>query len=426
MKPGRKSETTMKPEFGKSRKAIIAGQFAGGANNVAVWRAMEAHYPQTVADDAARKALCEELGVALMPFDAAERDSLGKAIRQVKGLMIKEDKALEDELEVAHAGNAKSASEIEYRNRSRFLSSIPALDTLYGKTYFQWLSDAPNSKYEEQEFTVRRTGEKKKRLTWVSGDYRQGALMPAGSMGDQSWKPKNGIWTVEDEKLAYIEEGFPEAFLSLWGGAPGVGKTRLAISVTKALNAMGESVLYYNGEADEQDFRGWLGGNVDEDLLKIVSGEMIRTETAIEQIYTYKPRVVFFDSWQMLAEYKKGNNARERLLSQFKLLKADEDAGRPHLILISQLNKADELAGGRNIEHMVDMAAIITKIEGRKKQFLFEVPGKNRAGETGIGRPFEHGPFGVRCIASDARLRTEPLYKSLSQAVSDSSGITGP
>jgi predicted ATP-dependent serine protease len=131
----------------------------------------------------------------------------------------------------------------------------------------------------------------------------------------------------------------------------------------------------------------------------------------------------------MLAEVEHGGqNAVDRVLSAFKVLKTDEDAGQPHCLFISQLNKADELAGSRRIEHMVDTAALVKKIEGRKKQFLFEIPRKNRGAETGVGLPFEHGLQTVTCVATDSAMRTEPIYKSLQQinsgAIAD--GVPSP
>jgi predicted ATP-dependent serine protease len=143
---------------------------------------------------------------------------------------------------------------------------------------------------------------------------------------------------------------------------------------------------------------------------------MIRTADAVEQIYRYTPRVVIFDSLQMLAEVEAGGQrGTKTALSRFKLLKSDEEAGNPHFVFISQLNKKNELAGSRFIEHIVDLAAHVSKIEGRRRQFLFSVPRKNRGGETGLERPFEHTDNGVRCIATDPSQRTEPIYKSLSQ-----------
>jgi DNA repair protein RadA/Sms len=221
----------------------------------------------------------------------------------------------------------------------------------------------------------------------------------------------DGNWIASDVKSAKVEHGLPEGFLSLWGGSPGVGKTRTAISLSKSLNRLGHKVLYFNGEADQMDFRMWLGSDVDNSLFRVVSGELIRTEDSVAKIYREKPKVVIFDSFQMLSEVAKGNRGAKSALSRFKVLKSDHEAGRPHIIFISQLNKKGELAGSRYIEHMVDFSATVTKLEGRKGCFIFECPRKNRGGETPRHAIFKHGETGIDCLSTEF-LQT-PVHKLL-------------
>lgn len=400
----------MTSEVGSSRKAKIATYVANGSTNFAIWRAMEGEYPQIIKDDVARKEACMELEIPFMPFDAVERDNVGKAIRQIKGLMLKEDLEMFED-----AGDVESPSDIERINRHRFSSGMASLDYMYGRTVFRWLSDAPDSKYTSESYQIIKDGQKvtKERRLWVSGSYKLGDMMPNASCGDQNWKPgKNQSWTVNSADEAYIETGLPEAFMSLWGGAPGVGKTRLAIRLGKSLNKLNHSVMYFNGEAAKQDFRMWLGNDVDNDLFQIVSGEQIRTANAVQKIYKHKPKVVIFDSFQMLVEVSKGGRGAKQTLSAFKVLKSDPEAGCPHLIFISQLNKKGDMAGSRYLEHIVDAAAYIKHILGRKNQFVFEIPGKNRGGETGKQVTYKHTENGIISTSEDIH-GLEPLYKSL-------------
>jgi len=408
MKPGRKSLTTMKPEFGVSRKARIAALIGSGMTLPACWRAMEAEYPQTIKDDSVRKELCLELGIISPAYDAVERDNLGKAIRQVKGLMIKENAELETLLEEVGAGDAKSPDQIEFVNRKRFDSGLAGFNYIYGQTIYMWLVDDPDGNYGDVTFMKKLNGvevEKTERMM-LDGRYKKGDWVHKDQGVGDNW-----VATVESD--AIIEHGMPESFLSLWGGSPGVGKTRLAIALCKALNKSGYGTLYFNGEADPQDFRGWLGADVDSDLFRLVSGEMIRTEKAVEQIYKYRPRVVIVDSIQMLAEAKKGRNGEIRAMSVFKQLKSDDDAGNPHIIFISQLNKKEELAGSRYLEHMVDFAARAVKVEGRIGEFMFECPRKNRGGPTPRRLRFKHTSGTVLCTSTG--MNDGPLYKYIQQ-----------
>jgi hypothetical protein len=384
----------MKSEVGESRKARIAALVAAGLDNDAIWAAMQHVYPQTIADDTLREAICKSKQLAIMPYDGDERQRLGWAIHQVKGLMVKEDKELDAELDVAAVGDTQSPDDVEFTNRERFQCGIPALDFIYGHTIYRWTIDADNSKYKLVNG----------RKVWIAGDYRKGDMVHINA--------GPGQWTTDDKKLAKTTHGMPEAFLSLWGGSPGVGKTKLAVVLTKALNALGHKTLYFNGEEDAQDFRIRLGGDVDNDLFRFSSGPLIRTEAAISKIYKERPKLVVFDSFQMLAEVKKGHRGANTALSRFRVLKNDEEAGRPHIIFISQLNKQEELAGSRSIEHLVDFASMVTRIQGRTGAFLFDCPRKNRAGKTPNHAIFKHdGDFGVESLSTEF-LKT-PIHKLL-------------
>ena len=400
-KSGRKSKVVMKSETGETREAKIGALVAAGMPNEAIWAAMENIYPSTIEDDVRR----EKTAGKAIAYDAGERQRLGWAIRSVKGLMIKEDDELREMLEITGVGEMKGADDTEFSNRHRFMTGIPAMDYIYGHTTFVWEKDAPNSQYKTEEYQVMEPGGKlvtKKRNVWVSGDYKCGNYYPR-------WEPgADRGWFTEDAKEAKVEHGFPYGFMSIWGGAPGTGKTRLAIALAKALNRLGQRVLYFNGEADESDFRGWLGPDVNGDLLKVFSSELVRTEQVCNFAYKYQAPVIIVDSWQMLAEVSKGNRGALTTCSRFKLLKSDPNAGRPHIICISQLNKQDKLSGSRKIEHMFDCSVKVTRLELGGSRFVFETM-KNRGAECPLGAIFQHTEHGVECVSTG--LTTAPIYK---------------
>lgn len=350
----RKSVTRMKSEVGDSRESKIAALVATGMGMEAIRAAMEAEYPVCIKDDATRR----KIGGKNVQYDADEAQRLGWAIRSVKARMITDDSDLAELIEAAGSSEVEDASKIRYRNRERFSCGMPALDEIYGMTIYRHTSDDPKGR-------------------WKMGDMMN----------------MDGGYT-DDILAAKKEFGFPRAYMSLWGGAPGVGKTRLAIALTLALNALNLRVLYFNGEADQEDFRSWIGPNVDGDLFKIYSNELVRVEKVVESAYKYKPAVIITDSFQMLAEVQKGSRGAKTALSRFKLLKADENAGKPHIILISQLNKKGDLAGSRYLEHMVDCSATIRRSELVKDQFIFETI-KHRAGAAPKRRTFAHVEHGV-------------------------------
>lgn len=375
--------TTMKNDIGGSRKAKIAALFAAGLDSDAVWSAMQHTYPETIQEDGLRSAICKTKNISIPVYDPKEREKLGWAIRQIKSLMHKEDKELSAVMsDVNENGGVKSPSEIKYINRSRFRTGIDAIDYVYGHTVYRWTENCSK------------------------GNYKKGDLM--------HYDLSSGKYIANDVTEAKIEHGLPSSFLSLWGGSPGVGKTRTAIALSKSLNKLGHKVLYYNGEASEMDFRIWLGTDVDDSRMRIVSDEIIRTKNAVAQIYEERPRLVIFDSLQMLAESKMGNEHLTTALSQFKVLKSDEDAGLPHILFISQLNKKGQLAGSRYVEHMVDFSATMDKIPDTKMSngcFLFSNPQKNRGSISGREVELKHFEDGIR--ASDESFKSTDDYKIL-------------
>lgn len=427
----RKATTTLKSEVGESRKSQIASLFANGLTNFAVTKAMEAAYPETVEDDKIRAEYCEELGIEVVPFNKDERDKLGRAIRQVKGLMLKEDEELNAIMEGVGQAEAEDADDVEFRNRRRFSTGWPVWDWLFGTTYFKWEVDAPNSKYEKRKFLRRdsildeATGKyidvkiEEERDVWVSGDYKAGDLMPVdpkpGNWIVPPWTPADG--KVEDYlKQVRQETGLPEAFLTLLAGAKGIGKSTTMVELVKSVNSEGYRALYMQGEEDSTDFRMKIGANVDGKLFKVISGEMMPLNRVIAEVYKYRPKLVIIDSAQMLAEWNKGIRGQSTVLSQLKMLKSDPDAGRPHFIIISQMTKKGDAAGPQKIQHMVDAVALGRKKEGQKDTFSIGLPEKNRGGETGRWSDFQHQPTGgIKTLKAGFG---DPIYKLL-QATSN-------
>lgn len=178
--------------------------------------------------------------------------------------------------------------------------------------------------------------------------------------------------------------GMPTSFISVWGGMPGVGKSRLAIAVCKEINKLGKEILYFNGEAEENEFRSWVGVSPNLDKFLIYSNNFGMDDVE-ELALKHKTDIIFIDSFQRMAGKQKEN--LDRLIN----LKNNKEAGLPHIVLISQMNKAGKIYGKNDLSHMADFVALITKsITGNSREFCFECLSKNRAGATPRGAYFEH------------------------------------
>lgn len=424
-----KKETTRMRDQAPSRAAKIEMMVRGGLGNAAIWSAMESEYP-TIIEDAKRRH--EVSGDKKLAFDKDLRGKISRDINSTRGLARKADDAAMALVNASGGGasNIKRLDEIDMANRHRFSWQVPALDFIYGETRYIHLCDHPDSKYRDEEKQIKKRDEHGntdlitiKRKIWISGTWRMGdPLIPVKhwSVGHDiptdvaAFKPTRdaaGNLLTLDLREQIVEHGCPESFMSIWGGEPGVGKTRLAIKAGKKVNASTmESILYFNGEATEQDFRAWVGTDADPDLFHVVTATKIPVSRVCELAYRLRPRVIFIDSVQMLAEWDQGSRGQITALTVLRDLKADVRAGKPHIVCISQLNKAGDLHGTKMLEHLADLVAHVTKAENRKGVFVFEVPNKNRGGETPRGALFKHVDGTIEC-ESTGEMRTTPLFK---------------
>lgn len=429
--------TKQRPET-TSRSAKIQTLVAMGLENGSVWAAMEQEYPAIIQDKATRLAVLKNKGLDEVPYDAELRKKVGWDINSTRALAIKDDDRVMSIVE-ATGGNLaayKRVDELDMRNRHRFSWGVSALDFIYGQTNFVHLTDHEDSKYRtERRVRKQRDAEgnvhevSKEERIWISGTWRLGDPMIPDGDGFVRTREADGSMVQDlDLRGQIVEHGCPEAFMSIWGGEPGVGKTRTAIKAGKAINiSTQEPILYVNGEASEEDFRGWVGHDVDPELFRVVSATMLPVQSIVDMAYQLRPRVIFIDSVQTLAEWDKGNRGQKSALMILRSMMADVKAGKPHIVLISQLNKQNELKGARDLEHLADFVASVTKTEGRKGVFLFECPRKNRGGETPRGALFKHNETSIECI-STGDIRSGPAYKLIQPTVSTviAAGVTDP
>lgn len=404
---------------GKSREGMIAAMVQSSFSNDEIMAALEKRFPEYIAaDDPRRDPKVKAVYIADLPaFDAKARQRAQEAIRSTRKQDMDKEKDIDGDLAVIGAGQgAMSVDEYDFANLSRFECGVPSLDYIYGQTKFVHVEDHPDSKYETRDSFDFKTRETVRKKFWVKGTWQRGdPMIPDHANG--GWvrtREKDGTLRAElDLGSQKIEHGIPESFLSIWAGSPGVGKSRTAIKLGNAVCGMErlrglplpkmQPVLYLNGEELNLSKFRQMCGNVDPELFIANTAPMLRLDTVIQDIYTYKPRLVVVDSLQMIAEWKKGRVAQDNVLARLNLLKTEEAAGKPHIVFISQLNKQEEMAGRRELEHMVDFVARVTRYEGRKGTFLFECPRKNRGGETPRGAIYRHTETSIECLSTDVR-----------------------
>jgi len=417
--PGVKKETTRQRPESSSREGMIASLVGAGLGNFAIWAAMEGEYPSIIEENGRRKEVSGEKG---LKYDKELRGKISRAINSTRALSIKDDNRVMGLVE-ACGGNeaqAKSLDQMTMLNRRRFSWGTAALDYIYGHTAYVHLTDSENSVYRTEHISYKKRDDdgvvhnlKKQQEVWVSGSWRLGDPMIPGVEGYISTRDDDGNLRSDlDLNMQLNEHGCPESFMSIWGGEPGVGKTKLAADTGKAINSVTEeAILYINGEDSEENFRMKCGTPPNPFLFKVVTANLMTVDRVCQLAYEIKPRVIFIDSVQTLAEWDKGPRGQKSCLIILRALMMDPRAGNPHIVLISQLNKKGDLKGARDLEHLADFVANVTKEESRKGVFLFECPRKNRGGETPRASLFKHLPQGVQSLSDYGGHRERSVYQ---------------
>ena len=167
---------------------------------------------------------------------------------------------------------------------------------------------------------------------------------------------------------------------------PGGGKSTLSLMAASALAKQGFRVLYASGEESDSQIKH----RADRILEKIEQNIFILADTSmdrvLEAIIEVDPDLIILDSIQTfsLAEYlpSRAGNPTQTMECASVLVSVAKNKKRPRAaLMIGQMNKSDEIAGLRALEHLVD-AVLVLEGEGADELRCL-VATKNRFGSTG-------------------------------------------
>ncbi len=170
--------------------------------------------------------------------------------------------------------------------------------------------------------------------------------------------------------------GFFPGSLVLFGGSPGIGKSTLALQTFLHL----EEAFYFSGEESQEQISSHIKrvGSKSSERGNVFSTNSL--EDICETILKNKSPLAVIDSIQMIAR-EDGNMGQ---ISQLRenaevLLKLAKSTGTT-ILLIGHVTKADEIAGPKILEHLVD---VVLYLEGEKTSELRILrTTKNRFGST--------------------------------------------
>jgi len=252
------------------------------------------------------------------------------------------------------------------------------LCTECGEVFGKWIGQCPSCEAWNtiKEFHEAKIASGKTDLS--AGKDLTKTARPA-STGGQSRIP-SGIEEVD----RVLGGGFFPGTLALFGGAPGVGKSTLALQIFLGI----KDAQYFSGEESvEQVMHRATRVNSKSNPGSIFSTNSL--EDICQTIAKSSPPLAVIDSIQMIGSV----NSTFGQLSQVKenaeiLLKLAKSTGTT-ILVIGHITKSDEIAGPKVLEHVVDVVLRLNG-EGNSEVRVLSSP-KNRFGST-----LEVGVFEMR------------------------------
>jgi len=197
------------------------------------------------------------------------------------------------------------------------------------------------------------------------------------------------LWGFSDDLTS---KGFPRGQVSLLGGSPGVGKTRAMIAVCGSLTEPKKgktlSALYWQNEFALEQFKTVAKGKIKKDAA-FRCGDIRSLKGQLDELSANNADLVIVDSVQMLDEAK-NRNGLERCIASYKTAAIQYNC---HVVLVTQLNKKDQISGSRIVEHLVD--SVFLAVRDRDTGGFAIRCTKNRWGMSGVQAMFRHNSTGI-------------------------------
>ena len=172
----------------------------------------------------------------------------------------------------------------------------------------------------------------------------------------------NRIDTGNPEINRMFGGGIVNDSVSIISAPPGAGKSTFATYLCGILCEKGYTVLYASGEESESQIKSRIDrvlGNTIPDTMYIVSDPQKKFESVIEAISEIDPDFIVVDSIQTFTLERcvpsRSGSPTQVVEVASDLVSICKDSNRPRAaLIIGQMVKNDELAGPRQLEHLVD------------------------------------------------------------------------
>ncbi|GCD13252.1 DNA repair protein RadA [Clostridium tagluense] len=190
--------------------------------------------------------------------------------------------------------------------------------------------------------------------------------------------------------------------ISIISAPPGMGKSTLLLQLANSLSLKGYKILYASGEESNSQIKNRADRTVKEiaDNFWVVSDSKL--DEILQHIETVDADLIILDSIQTftLEEYSSSRAGSPTQVIECATALKDKakNPDRPRAVfLVGQMTKADEMAGPRILEHLVDTVLYIEGEDGEELKHL--ISKKNRYGDTSESGLFRMSEIGMEEIA---------------------------
>lgn len=212
-------------------------------------------------------------------------------------------------------------------------------------------------------------------------------------------------------------DGLIRDSVSILTARPGAGKSTLLLQLSKSYADIGLKVLYVSGEESESQIKS----RADRIMAKLPENVWILStnsmDQAISEIKKIDADIVFLDSIQTFSlrefDNKQGSPTQTIEVANKAVEIAKDPKKKRAIIMIGHMTKANEMAGLRTLEHLVDTVLILDGESDEDLRVL--TTSKNRFGRT--------GEIGLFSMTEDGLLEiSNPSQYFISQRDSDVEG----
>ena len=262
----------------------------------------------------------------------------------------------------------------------------------------KWMGKCPDcSKWNtfSEEQVLQNKGSK------VAIAARQISKKPVRKLSEVTSSKSDRIVTGINEFDRVMGGGIVRDSITIITARPGAGKSTLLLQVADNIAKNNSRVIYASGEESDSQIKSRADrilDDIDNNIWVVQETSMDNVVDAVKEI---DPDLIIIDSIQTFtvdsALPARAGSPTQTMECANELLRIAKDDKRQRAVfIVGQMTKADELAGLRALEHLVDTVLIIEADSDEELRAL--VSSKNRFGSTGETGFFQMTEKGMTSI----------------------------